>query len=73
MQITVSSSPVPIGQGNLTLQNHGPDDLWIGGADVSPSTGILVASGMGQDFPDGSLPRMYAVSEGTSDVRTLEL
>lgn len=71
MQITVAQVPVLLGTGNLTLQNHGPDDLWLGGSDVSEANGLLLASGVGQDFPSAEVGRLYAVSSGTSDVRYL--
>ena len=68
---SVGSTPVSLGQSGQLIQNLGPDDLY-----VQPFSGVTVQSGfripsgksVAVGYANGGL---YAVSAGTSEVRTL--
>lgn len=67
--MTVTTTPVQISSSQL-IQNLGPDVLYIGNSSVSASTGVRIDSGKSIAF-NYSNSSIYAVSAGTSDVRTV--
>lgn len=67
---TVEDTAVPIASAGL-IQNLGPDPVYIGGSSaVTSANGLRVASGEALAVGT-STSTLYAISGGTSDVRTL--
>ena len=77
--ISVTSQAVPIsssgisGRRKLIIQNLGADNIFLGGEDVTTSNGLRLGSGELRQFDVLAFGTIWAVSEGTSDVRRLEL
>jgi hypothetical protein len=66
---TIEETAVSIASAGL-IQNLGPDAVYIGGTAVTTETGFRVSSG--EALAVGTATSMlYAVSDGTSDVRIL--
>ena len=66
---SVTGTAVAIASGGL-VQNLGPDDVYLGNSDVTTSNGTMLAAGESIAVGETNTP-LYAVSSGTSDVRTL--
>ena len=67
---TVNSTPVFFGTSPALIQNLGPGKLYVGPADVTTSTGVLIPSGSTVAFGydrDG----FYGISDDTTDARLL--
>jgi hypothetical protein len=67
---SVGDTPVKIGTGPQLIRNMGPDDLYLGGADVSEENGYPLHSGQSISMLHGDKAG-YAISTGTSDVRLM--
>jgi hypothetical protein len=67
----VTTEATGIGEGGFLIQNLGPDPVYIGFSGVTTSDGIEVASGVSLVMGETG-ETVYAVSIGTSDVRTLD-
>ena len=66
----VTTTPVALGTSAMLIQNLGPDALYLGEADVTDETGVLVSPG--ESLVVGNLNHpLYAVSSAASDVRIL--
>lgn len=68
---TIATTPTALPSGVSLIQNLGPGNLYVGEGTVSTTTGVELP-------PDHTLTvtgegSMYAVSDSTSDVRTLEV
>lgn len=66
----VNSTPVFFGTSPALIQNLGPGKLYVGPADVTTSTGVLIPSGSTVAFGydrDG----FYGISDDTADARLL--
>ncbi len=58
----------------MSLYNNGAVDVWIGDADVSPSTGTPIAPGVHYPIEIDRVEQLYGrVVSGTADVRVLEV
>ncbi len=79
--ITITSTPMPLPQSPLehrralAIHNNGPGILYIGNAGVTTANGFPLAANekIGLDITGNSNVTIYGVSDGTSDVRILEL
>lgn len=74
----VATDPVHIGGGFVLIQNLGPDDLYVEVTaenqpepDLTADTGLQIGAGQSVSF-DNSNFWIWGVSDGTSDVRSLE-
>ena len=66
----VGSTQTFFGKSPACIQNLGPDNLYVGSAEVTPSTGVLIPVGSTIAFgydQDG----FYGISDGTADARLL--
>lgn len=77
-QVTVETIPTRlpdvalVGRIRINVQNLGPDDLYIGGNGVNTDTGTQLGAGDAFEWTLGAA-ELWAVSDGSSDVRVLEL
>jgi hypothetical protein len=66
----VTDTAVSLGTGAKLIQNLGPDALYLGDAEVSDETGVLLEANT--SLVVGQLNQsLYAISANTSDVRVL--
>lgn len=61
------------GRRQLIMQNLGPQGVYIGDSAVTTSDGLLIASGDLLSLNVLDVGDIFAISDGTSDVRVLEL
>lgn len=67
---SISDTPVALGSSSYLIQNLGPDNLYVGESTVTVDDGVKVAAGEALAVGSTNSP-VFAVSDGTSDVRTL--
>ena len=73
-QHDLTTTPVQIGRAGqqVVVSNLGPDTVYLGYAnDVDSTNGLPVPVSSGYEFPHDLTKDLFAVSGGTSDIRTL--
>lgn len=61
------------GRRKIIIQNLGSDNAFIGGADVTTSNGLRLASGERLELDVLDFGDIWIVSDGSADVRLLEI
>lgn len=58
---------LPIGYAprNVVVMNNDVEDIWVGGADVTSVTGVLVGSGLSETFSLYAGETLYAISDNS--------
>ena len=73
-QHDLTTTPVQIGRAGqqVVVSNLGPDTVYLGyESDVDATSGLPVPASSGYEFPKDLTRDLFAVSAGTSDIRSL--
>ena len=70
---TLLTVPILAGRRKLLVFNLGPQTVFIGQSGITTSNGYPVPSGVEKAFDVLAYGGLFAISAGTSDVRTLQI